>query len=67
MDKNKEVSKNMKKFGKVSKKKLKQLMVWKKLNMGKIFKKLGFNLMLNGIKVRVFFGKKNRKRALVPS
>ena len=34
---NKKVSKNMKKFGKVLKKKLKRLMVVKKLNMGKIF------------------------------
>ena len=31
----------MKKFGKILKKKLKPLMVTKKLNMGKIFKKLG--------------------------
>ena len=36
---------NMKKFGRVLKKKLKPLMVAKKLNMGKIFKKLGLNLM----------------------
>ena len=46
VDKNKEVSKNMKKFGKVLKKKLKQLMVAKKLNMGKITRKLGLNLMM---------------------
>ena len=46
VDENKEASKNMKKFGKVLKKKLKQLMVAKKLNMGKIFKKLGLNLMM---------------------
>ena len=46
VDENKEVSKNMKKFGKVLKKKLKRLMVAKKLNMGKIFKKLGLNLMI---------------------
>ena len=46
MDENKEVSKNMKKFEKVLKKKLKRLMVVKKLNMEKIFKKLGFNLMM---------------------
>ena len=38
--------KNIKKFGKVLKKKLKRLMVAKKLNMGKIFKKLGLNLMM---------------------
>ena len=36
VDENKEVSKNMKKFGKVLKKKLKRLMVAKKLNMEKI-------------------------------
>ena len=36
VDENKEVSINMKKFGKVLKKKLKRLMVAKKLNMGKI-------------------------------
>ena len=35
-DENKEVSKNMKKFRKVLKKKLKRLMVAKKMNMGKI-------------------------------
>ena len=45
VNENKEVSKNMKKFGKVLKKKLKRLMVAKKLNMGKIFKKLGLSLM----------------------
>ena len=38
---------NMEKFGKVSKKKLKRLLVAKKLNMGKIFKKLGLSLMMN--------------------
>ena len=43
---NKKVSKNMKKFGKVLKKKLKRLMVVKKLNMEKIFKKLGLYLMM---------------------
>ena len=37
---------NMKKFGKVLKKKLKELIVVKELNMGKIFKKLGLNLMM---------------------
>ena len=36
VDENKEVLKNMKKFGKVLKKKLKRLMVAKELNMGKI-------------------------------
>ena len=45
-DENKEISKNMKKFGKVLKKKLKRLMVVKKLNTGKIFKNLGLNLMM---------------------
>ena len=39
VDKNKEVSKKTNKFGKVLKKKLKQLMMAKKLNMGKIKKK----------------------------
>ena len=48
VDENKEVSKNIKKFGKVLKKKLKRLMVAKKLNMGKIFKKLGWSLMMIG-------------------
>ena len=46
LDENKEVLKNMKKFGRVLKKKLKPLMVAKKLNMGKIFKKLGLSLMM---------------------
>ena len=46
VDENKEVLKNIKKSGKVLKKKLKQLMVAKKLNMGKIFKKLGLSLMM---------------------
>ena len=46
IDENKEVSKNMKKFGKVLKKKLKQLTVIKKLNMGKFLKKSGLNLMM---------------------
>ena len=36
VDENKEVSKNMKKFGRVLKKKLKRLMIAKKLNIGKI-------------------------------
>ena len=36
VNKNKEVSKNMEKFGKVLKKKLKRFMVAKKLNMRKI-------------------------------
>ena len=36
----------MKKFGKVLKKKLKQLVVTKNLNMENIFKKLGLNLMM---------------------
>ena len=34
------------KIGKVLKKKLKQLMVAKRLNMGKIFKELGLSLMM---------------------
>ena len=43
---NKEVSTKCKKFDLVSKKKLIRLMVVKELNMGKIFKKLGLNLMM---------------------
>ena len=46
INENKEVLKNMKKFGRVLKKKLKKLMVAKKLNMGKIFKKLDLSLMI---------------------
>ena len=46
VDENKEVSKNMNKFGKVLKKKQKRLMVAKKLNMEKTFKKLGLSLMM---------------------
>ena len=46
VDESKEVSKNMKKFGKVLKKKLRRLMMVKKMNMGKVFKKLGLNLMM---------------------
>ena len=42
---NKEVLKNMKKFGKVLKK-LKRLMVTKKLNVGKILKTLGSSGMM---------------------
>ena len=42
----KKFQRNMKKFGKMLKKKLKRLMVVKKLNMEKIFKKLGLNLMM---------------------
>ena len=42
----KKFQRNMKKFRKVLKKKQKQLMVAKKLNMGKIFKKLGLSLMM---------------------
>ena len=58
VDENKEVSKNMKKFGKVLKNKLKRLVVAKKLNMGKILKKIRFgsndNLPLNKpIKLRL--------------
>ena len=40
--KTKKFQKNIKKSGMESKKKLKRLMVVKKCNMGKIFKKLGF-------------------------
>ena len=43
---NKGVSKNIKKFGKALKKKLKRLMVVKELNMEKSFKKLGLSLMM---------------------
>ena len=46
VNENKEVSKNMKKFGKVLKKKLKRLMVARKLNMGNLIKKLGSSLMM---------------------
>ena len=46
VDENKEVSKNMKKFGKALKKKLKVLMVAKELNMEKILKKIGLNVMM---------------------
>ena len=46
VDENKKVLKNMKKFGRVLKKKLKLLIVTKKLNMGKIFKKLDLSLMM---------------------
>ena len=42
----KKFQRNMKKFGKMLKKKLKRLMVAKKLNMGKIFKKLSSSLMM---------------------
>ena len=46
VDENKKIQRNMRKFGKVLKKKLKQLMVVKKLNMGKILNKLGSILMM---------------------
>ena len=46
MDENKKVLENTQMFGKMLKKKLKRLMVATKLNMGKIFKKLGLNLMI---------------------
>ena len=46
IDENKEGLKNMKKVGRVLKKKLKLLMVAKKLNMEKIFKKLDLSLMM---------------------
>ena len=42
VDENKEVSKNMKKFGRVLKKKLKRLMIAKKLNIGRNKKKISF-------------------------
>ena len=44
--KTKKFLKNMKKFGRVFKKKLKLLMVAKKLNMEKIFKKIDLSLMM---------------------
>ena len=44
--KTKKFNKNMKKFGTELKKKLKQLMVVKKLNIRKILKKLGLSLMM---------------------
>ena len=46
IDENKEGLKNMKKVGRVLKKKLKLLMVAKKLTMEKIFKRLGLSLMM---------------------
>ena len=46
IDENKEVLKNMTKSGRVLKKKLKPLIVTKKLNMEKIFKKLCLSLMM---------------------
>ena len=46
VDENKEVSKNMKKLGTESKKKLKRLMVVKKLNIVKILRKLYSSLMM---------------------
>ena len=46
VDENKEVSKKYEEVWEGVKKKLKQLMVAKKLNMGKIFKKLGLSLMM---------------------
>ena len=45
VDENKEISKKYEVWEGV-KKKLKRLMVAKKLNMGKIFKKLGLSLMM---------------------
>ena len=46
VDENKEASKKYEEFGKVLKMKLEQLMVAKKLNMGKVLKKLGSSLMM---------------------
>ena len=46
IDENKEVSKNIKKFGRVLKKKLKLLKATKNLDFGKIFKKIGLSLMI---------------------
>ena len=46
VDENKEVSKKYEEVWNGVKKKLKQLMVEKKLNMGKIFKKLDLNLIM---------------------
>ena len=42
----KKFQRNMKKFGKVLKKKLKRLMVAKKSNTVKVLKKLGLSLMM---------------------
>ena len=51
VDENKQVLKNMKKFRRVLKKKLKSLIVMKKSNMGKVLKKIRFesndDLLLN--------------------
>ena len=44
VDEIKKFQRNMKKFGKMLKKKLKRLIVAKKLNMGKILQKLGSSL-----------------------
>ena len=44
VDEIKKFQRNMKKFGKMLKKKLKRLIVTKKLNMGKILQKLGSSL-----------------------
>ena len=46
VDENKEVSKKYEEVWEMLKKILKRLMVAKKLNMGKIFKKLGSSLMM---------------------
>ena len=46
VDENKEVLKKYEEVWEGIKKKLKPLMVAKKLNMGKIFKKLGLSLMM---------------------
>ena len=46
VDKNKEVSKKYENVWKGVKKETETLMVVKKLNMGKIFKNLGLNLMM---------------------
>ena len=46
VNENRKFQRNMKKFRKVLKKILKRLMVAKELNMGKIFKKLGSDLMM---------------------
>ena len=51
----KKFQRNMKKFGKVLKKKLKRLMVAKELNMEKILKELGLSLLLLTIIIRCVF------------
>ena len=42
----KKFQRNIRKFGKVLKKKLKRLMVARQISMGKLFRKLGLSLMM---------------------